>query len=278
MASNEVLITMIDFNTWNVVDLRKYLVARGVTCSDRKVELVKLCELAHTHKLEIDPDCSNDVTDIGDKLHVKGVTIPHPNRLVGSPDFTPLSNIDNFDIYNYLIKFKDLYNHKQLKAFTHLDGYQLFVAGYVQVVELVVWCNDVCVVKFSVKPKQRSEDPINKTPFYHGWIVVDNSQPEILSAYCACKGGADGGCRHVVAVLFELAELTADRSTNTQAVHHIAALPLEETPTKNMDNPLQTINELITALPGSSCATPPTTGSFDPWPEFEPDVDSFYTG
>ena len=141
----------------------------------------------------------------------------------------------------------------------------------------MLFCVMISVLLNSLWTK-RSEDPIDKTPFYHGWIVIDNFQPEILSGYCACKGGADGGCRHVVAVLFELAELTADRSTNTQAVHHIAALPLEETPTKNMDNPLQTINELITALPGSSCATPPTTGSFDPWPEFEPDVDSFYTG
>ena len=45
-------------------------------------------------KLEVDP---NDESDIGDKLQVKGVTIPLPNRLFGSPDLSQLSNKDNFE-------------------------------------------------------------------------------------------------------------------------------------------------------------------------------------
>ena len=81
-----------------------------------------------------------------------------------------------------------------------------------------------------------------------------------------------------MAVLFELAELRADRSTNTQLSITSQPCVWKKSPTKNKDNPLQTINELITALLGSSRITPPTTDSFDTWPEFEPDVDSFHTG
>ena len=100
------------------------------------------------------------------------------------------------------IQFKELYAHKQLKAYRNLDGCQLYEAGYVEKVEFVpeIGDKDYCLVKCLVKSKQRKEDPINKTPFYKGWIVLDYVGPAIYSAFCACIGVSDGGCRHTVAV------------------------------------------------------------------------------
>ena len=263
-----------DFSKWKVADLKDFLKVRGVSSSERKAELVKLCELATVHNIEVDPDCLGDdiATEVLQKLNVKGTAIPHPTRLNGTNDLSKMPNIDNFDIYNYLIKFRD-FSHKQLKDFTNLDGFQLYVSGYVEQLQLVTWTDDISIVKFQVKPKQRSEDPINKTPFYNGWIILDSSVPEIATAYCACKGGVDGGCRHTVAVLFEIAEYA-----DVNKVSCTSQPCVWKKKKKNADNPLQTINELVTALPGSSRASPPTTDTYDPYPEFVPDVDSFYEG
>ena len=57
------------------------------------------------------------------------------------------------------IQFKELYAHKQLKAYRNLDGCQLYEAGYVEKVEFVpeIGDKDYCLVKCLVKSKQRKE-------------------------------------------------------------------------------------------------------------------------
>ena len=97
------------FSSWNVSQLQEYLKNRGVTYSKaKKADLIELCQLASKNKLEVDPNCFVDsiADDIAAKLKVSGKIIPNPNKLTGSTDLSHLPNIDNFDIYNYLIKFK----------------------------------------------------------------------------------------------------------------------------------------------------------------------------
>ena len=155
---------------------------KRVTCSkSRKVDLVELCQLACTNNLEVDHNyfLDNIAENIKSKLTIFGKVIPDPGTFNGSSVIALLPNIDNFDIYNY--QFKELYAHKQLKAYRNLDGCQLYEAGYVEKVEFLpeIGVKDYCLVKFLVKPKQRKEDPINKTPFYKGWIVLDSVGPAI---------------------------------------------------------------------------------------------------
>ena len=52
------------------------------------------------------------------------------------------------------------------KAFKNLDGYQLYVSGFVENVTVCknVGVENFVIVKFQVKPKQRKEDLINKVP------------------------------------------------------------------------------------------------------------------
>ena len=85
MASN--VVVMKDFNDWMVV--------------------VKLSRLAEQHNFEVDPDYLTDNIshEIRKKLNISGNIIPHPDRLVGSSDFSKLAEIDN----NYLINFRQLY-------------------------------------------------------------------------------------------------------------------------------------------------------------------------
>lgn len=52
----------VDFFCWKVPDLKKYLQARGIQCSfGRKIELVRLCELADELKLKV---CSFKLNEI----------------------------------------------------------------------------------------------------------------------------------------------------------------------------------------------------------------------
>ena len=46
-----------------------------------------------------------------------GKRIRHPDTLHGTNDMSSLPNIDRFDIYNYLIAYKQQFDHKKLKAF-----------------------------------------------------------------------------------------------------------------------------------------------------------------
>ena len=104
MASN--VVVMKDFNDWMVVELKEYLRDRGISSDVNKAELVKLAQLAEQHNLEV---------EIRKKLNISGNIIPHSDWLVGSSDFSKLAEIDNIDVYNYLINFCQLYLHWQLK-------------------------------------------------------------------------------------------------------------------------------------------------------------------
>ena len=158
-----------------------------------------------------------------EKLNIGGKVITHPDTLFGTNDMRSLPDIDRIDIYNYLITFKQTYDHKSLKAFKSLDGYQLYMAAYVENLTLCknVGVENTIVLKFQVKPKQRKEDPLNKLPYYTGWIILDSNNPSIEGAYCACKGGADGACRHAVAALFEIAQYAEEKTISQLLLVHV---------------------------------------------------------
>ena len=107
---------MDSFSSYNVEKLQEYLKERGVTYSKlKKNELVELCQLAFDNKLDTDPNFFLDDINktLQEKLSISGKAIPNPKNLHGTSDMTPLPNIDTFDIYNYLITFKEQYLHRQ---------------------------------------------------------------------------------------------------------------------------------------------------------------------
>ena len=86
---------------------------------------------------------------------------------------------------------------------------------------IIVKCNDVtcvtdsiiwfavllqneeyCFFKFCVKPSERTKTD-HGLPTYDGFVVMRRNA-DIYSAYCQCKGGIDGLCKHVAAALFDL--------------------------------------------------------------------------
>ena len=210
-------------------------------------------------------------------MNIGGKVITHPDTLFGTNDMRSLPDIDRIDIYNYLITFKQTYDHKSLKAFKSLDGYQLYMAAYVENLTLCknVGVENIIVLKFQVKPKQRKEDPLNKLPYYTGWIILDSNNPSIEGAYCACKGGADGACRHTVAALFEIAQYAEEKNNFS-----VTSGPCMWTKKArvNEDNPGE-IGDLDISLPGSSAKVPPTPLMFSPCTAdvIRPNIDDFYS-
>ena len=207
---------IVDFNSWNVSDLQAFLKERGVTYSKlKKGDLVELCNLARENSLETDPNFFKDSIkdDIKKKLMFDGLVIPDPSSVSNfSNDLSGLQPINNFDIYDYLRNL-DVYPSSQLRDFKNLKGYKLYQEGYVESILIaynVVGVPGINYVKFRVKPTQRKEDPISHLPFYNGWILLIPKAPFIQTAFCACKGGSDGGCRHTLAVLLELVEFAED--------------------------------------------------------------------
>ncbi|KAL9969609.1 hypothetical protein ACROYT_G021842 [Oculina patagonica] len=58
------------------------------------------------------------------------------------------------------------------------------------------------LVKYQVQPTERSKRGSGKDS-YDG-IMILRSKGAIHGAFCPCQGGADGTCRHVAAVLFDI--------------------------------------------------------------------------
>lgn len=266
------------FGKWPVEKLKVYLKERGVTFSKRKKkELIELCISANETNLQVDPDYMNDniLDEINQKLLVEpGKSLRNPAELHGYSDMSSLPNIDRIDIYNYLINFKDNFDHKKIKAYKSLDGYQLYMAGYVQNLKLCknVGIENYIVMKFQVQPKTRKEDPINNVPYYEGWIIIESLRPSIKGAYCKCKGGADGACRHVVAALFEIAQYAEEAN---QISVTSQTCQWTKKPKQNETTPTA-ISNLNIALPGSNPKVAPLPEFYDPCPTETVNVDSFY--
>ena len=75
-------------------------------------------------------------SDIAKKLDIDGKSIRNPKLLNGTSDISLLPSIDKFDVYKYLVETKVMCDHKQMKDFKSLVGYQLYAAGYVESVVL----------------------------------------------------------------------------------------------------------------------------------------------
>lgn len=271
---------IINFKEWLVADLQKYLKNRGIVYSSyRKEQLVDLCNHAEKLNLPTDPNFFDDSIscEIEKKLTIKGQRILDPKILTGTSEISNLPVINQFDLYQYLVGSKAARSHGQVKNFKSLEGYDLYSSGYIEKLEVCFECGVpfVNVVKFKCKPRQRSEDPLNKVPYYNGWIILNASESSIHDAYCACKGGADGACRHTVAALFEVIEHTSKDDISVTCT----SLPCEWKKKNRKDTSKPgPISLLKTSLPGNSPNEAPTSDYYDPCPEIEPDVDAFYEG
>ena len=105
-------------------------------------------------------------------------------------------------MYSYLIGKDEQYTEETLRSFKSLNGFKLFRDGHVTDLQYNSVNSDYCFFKFSVKPTEKTKAEYG-LPTYNGFVVMGRNA-EIHSAYCHCKGGIDGLCKHVAAALFDL--------------------------------------------------------------------------
>ena len=71
-----------------------------------------------------------------------------------------------------------------------------------------------CILKCKILPSQQ----VSIKP-YDVWAIIEKDQIDkpggkIYSAYCTCTAGLQGGCNHVVAMLFKIESAVATGATN----------------------------------------------------------------
>ncbi|XP_015770373.1 PREDICTED: uncharacterized protein LOC107348808 [Acropora digitifera] len=215
MASGDV-----DFSKYKVENLKKYLSDRGIQSSDRgkgkrRAELLELCQNAaemKQQKLEEVVESFDRVLE--EKLQTNEGLLPNPDTLRSwSRNFASIPEFTFADLYSYLVG-KDDYSVENLRSFKSLHGYKLFHDGHVEDLQCCRLENKpFSYFQFKVKPAEQAKTEDGQST-YNGFFILKSSA-EVHVAYCPCKGGSDGACKHVTAALFDLQSMVSSNLSNT---------------------------------------------------------------
>ena len=197
-----------------VAELTKFLSARGIVCTKKKKdELEKLAALAVEMDVEVDPEGLTEDREetIRKKLNLLDgeQILPLPESLTATSDLTAAPRITLRDILNYQLEAKSVYSDGELKHPYKSEAWQMTRDKFVLEMSYAEYTDTKFVaIQSKVKPRTNQCDPVTKLPYYSVWIIISNEDlgPEIRSAFCACKAGIDGHCRHVSATLYKLSE------------------------------------------------------------------------
>ena len=204
-----------DFNAMNVADLKKYLLERGVSVSGYlKTSLVEIAAAVQRMVLPVDPNFEIDQTNDEEHLIIHDMVIPNPFSLKTVNNFNSSPPFGLYDIFNYLIYHSADYDKQGLAAYKSFDDYRLFNDGYVESL-LTAQLNQegVHVYVAKVRPFMKIKTDEGKK-YYDLWFVLEGkgaNRGSVLQARCTCKGGRDGGCKHIAAAMYALEDLLNTR-------------------------------------------------------------------
>ena len=213
------------FEKLTIRELKEFIQNRGVTVSGyNKPELIVLANAIYSMNLDTDPNFENDSLSqcINSRLTLPaGKVVADPLTMTGlSNDFSNLPPFGFMDIFNHLTLSKADYDKEKLASFRSFDEYTLFQDGYVRSLGLkTAKDNDRAmfyVIVGEVIPTQK-ELTQEGTKYYKLWFIL---QPNgsIYSAFCRCKGGADQGCRHLGAALYELDDFLSNNRNSVTSI------------------------------------------------------------
>ena len=165
--------------------------------------------------LPIDPYFQGDdiVKNMQNRLIIHDVQIPDPFALKTKNDFIDCPPFGLYDIFNHLIYHSSDYDKHGLAAYKSYEDYRLYEDGYVRFLETsVVQQAGVHVFVGKVQPTMRAKTDEGKT-LYDLWFILEGRGPNkgVIEAYCKCKGGRDGGCKHIASAMYSLEALLNSR-------------------------------------------------------------------
>ena len=214
-----------NFDNMDIKAIKEFISARGVQVSNyRKPQLIELAKAIASMDLPIDPDfenCSIDECLIRRLTLPAGLKIPDPFQMSSlSHDFSQLPPFGLMDIFNHLIMSKTDYDKAMLSSWRSFEEYNLCLNGHVQSlgVKTVQDLDGSTYFVFvaGVIPTQKEKTQEGEK-YYRLWFVLD-SNGSVYSAFCRCKGGADQGCRHLGATLFELDDFLSNQRKSVTSV------------------------------------------------------------
>ena len=214
-----------DFENMDIKAIKEFISARGVQVSNyRKPQLIELAKAIASMDLPTDPDfenCSIDECLLRRLTLPAGLKIPDPFQMTSfSNDFSQLPPFGLMDIFNHLIMSKTDYDKAMLSSWRSFEEYNLCLNGHVQSLG-VKTVQDLDGSNFfvfvaGVIPTQKEKTQEGEK-YYRLWFVLDRNG-SVYSAFCRCKGGADQGCRHLGATLFELDDFLSNQRKSVTSV------------------------------------------------------------
>ena len=209
----------IDFKAMNVVELKKYLQDRGISVSGYlKPSLVEITSAVERIVLPIDPNFEKDQTNDVGTLIIHDMVIPDPFSMKTLNNFNSSLPFGLFDIFNHLIYHSTDYDKQGLAAYKSFDNSRLFNNGFVEsLLATQLKQKGVHVYVAKVKPfmKLKTDD---RKDYYDLWFILEGRGANcgsVLLARCKCKGGRDGGCKHIAAAMYTLDDLLNTRGKDS---------------------------------------------------------------
>ena len=203
----------------NVAELKKYLQERGVSVSGYlKTSLVEIASAVERMVLPVDPNFEKNQPTDADKLIIHDMLIPNPFSQKTVNNFNSSPPFGLYDIFNYLIYHSTDYDKQGLAAYKSFEDYRLFDDGYVESLQTAHLNQEgVHVYVAKVRPFMKIKTDEGKE-HYDLWFILEGrgtNRGSVLQARCKCKGGKDGGCKHIAAAMYALEDLLNSRGKDS---------------------------------------------------------------
>jgi hypothetical protein len=200
-------------NEMSVIELKEYLTNRGVSVSGHlKPALVEIATAVNKMMLPLNPNFQEKNSLENEKFYIDDMEIKNPftsqHKLVNNFSDSPPFGL--YDIFNYLIHHSTEYDKQGLAAYKSLDEYRLFQDGYVESLLTETLSNErLYLYMGKVKPAMKDKTDEGKS-YYDCWFILEGkgaNRGSVVKARCRCKGGRDGGCKHIAAAMYSLEDL-----------------------------------------------------------------------
>ena len=217
-----------------VAELKEYLRMRGVTVNGYlKPALLEIAQAVEKMMLPIDPNHEYGNADNSKKKYViHDMVIEHPLSYAVVNDFTDSPPFGLYDIFNYLIYNIADYDKQGLAAYKSFEEYRLFDEGYVESLLTTTLAHEgMHLFVGKVRPAMKDKTD-NGEKFYDIWFMLEGrgiNRGSVLMARCTCKGGQDGGCKHIASCMYFLEDLLNNRGSVTTGPCQWVKRPTSET-------------------------------------------------